>query len=87
MYKRQLLGLRGIVEARDAENHESIIVDLSNDKTRLAIRDFIDEQASKYQKVMVGNNINELLIEGELSPKELVSSFFRKIVDIRRSSS
>ena len=83
--KLQRLG--GIIEARDAENHESIIVDLSDDKTRLGIRDFIDEQASRYQRVMMGNNINEVLIEGELDPKESVSSFFRKFADIGRSSS
>jgi len=83
--KLQRLG--GIIEARDAENHESIIVDLSDDKTRLGIRDFIDEQASRYQRVMMGNNINEVLIEGELDPRESVSSFFRKFADIGRSSS
>lgn len=84
---QKILRQRGIFEARDAETHESTIVDLSDDQTRLAIHNFINQQMSKYQKLMAGNNINELLIEAELDPKELVSSFFQKALDIRRSSS
>ena len=84
---RKILGLRGIFEARDAESYESTIVDLSDVQTRLAIENSINQQMSEYQKLMAGHNTEELLIAAELDPKELVSSFFQKALDIGRSRS
>ncbi len=85
--RKKLLRSKGILEARDSENHESTVVDLSDTQTRLQMDNFIDEQLNKYQKIMIRSNISELLIESDLDPKESISSFFRKTINIRRASS